>query len=151
MGFLLFRKLVGVRNVPTTLTRFLSTKPHQSVIEINNSKYESDEFSNISPKISSYIGRNLHLQKHHPLSLIRQRIVDFFYKEYNNPMSNPLFSVHDNLNPIVTTAQNFDSLLIPENHPSRAKSDCYYINKEYLLRAHCTAHQVTFNVVIQLK
>ncbi|CAO1412599.1 unnamed protein product [Diamesa tonsa] len=142
MGFLLFRKLISVRNVPTTITRFLSTKPHQSVIEINNSKYESDEFSNISPKISSYIGRNLHLQKHHPLSLIRQRIVDFFYKEYNNPKSNPLFSVHDNLNPIVTTAQNFDSLLIPENHPSRAKSDCYYINKEYLLRAHCTAHQV---------
>ncbi|CAH2057152.1 unnamed protein product, partial [Iphiclides podalirius] len=29
-----------------------------------------------------------------------------------------------------------------EDHPSRAKSDCYYINNKTLLRAHMTAHQI---------
>jgi phenylalanyl-tRNA synthetase alpha chain len=37
--------------------------------------------------------------------------------------------------------QNFDNLLIPPGHESRKKSDCYYINRDYLLRAHTTAHQ----------
>jgi phenylalanyl-tRNA synthetase alpha chain len=30
---------------------------------------------------------------------------------------------------------------VPKDHPSRKKSDCYYINKELLLRAHTSAHQ----------
>lgn len=68
--------------------------------------------------------------------------MNFFYNEYANPKGTPLFSVFDRISPIVTVKQNFDTLLIPENHPSRAKSDCYYINREYMLRAHCTAHQV---------
>ena len=33
------------------------------------------------------------------------------------------------------------SLLIPEDHPSRKQSDCYYINKDYILRGHTSAHQ----------
>lgn len=53
----------------------------------------------------------------------------------------PVFSVYDRLSPVVSVAQNFDSLLIPAGHPSRARSDCYYINKNTLLRAHTTAHQ----------
>lgn len=73
---------------------------------------------------------------------MRQRIVNFFYKEYASPKGTPLFSVFDRLSPIVSVNQNFESLLIPKDHPSRAKSDCYYINREYMLRAHCTAHQV---------
>merc|ERR1719411_183229 len=53
----------------------------------------------------------------------------------------PLFSVHEDLSPIVTIEQNFDSLLVPNDHVSRAKSDSYYVNKEYMLRAHTSAHQ----------
>lgn len=56
-------------------------------------------------------------------------------------MGNPIFSVYDRLSPVVTVGQNFDSLLIPETHVSRSKSDCYYVNKKHLLRAHTTAHQ----------
>lgn len=73
---------------------------------------------------------------------MRQRIVNFYYKEYSSPKGAPLFSVFDRISPIVSVNQNFESLLIPKDHPSRAKSDCYYINREYMLRAHCTAHQV---------
>lgn len=142
MIFLRVSSLLQVKNRPQQFLKLLSTQPVQSVIELNNNKYESDDFSNLSPKICSYIGRNIYLQKNHPLSLIRQRITNHFYQEYTSARGTPLFSVYDSLSPIVTTQQNFDSLLIPENHPSRAKSDCYYLNREYLLRAHCTAHQV---------
>ena len=52
-----------------------------------------------------------------------------------------MFSIYDNLNPVVTLEQNYDHLLVPLDHPSRKPSDCYYLNSEYMLRAHCTAHQ----------
>lgn len=142
MMFLQFSRLNSVKTLAQPLHRLLTTQPVQSVIELNNNKYESDDYSNLTPKILSYVGRNVHLQKNHPLSMVRQRITNYFYQQYTSPKGTPLFSVYDSLSPIVTTKQNFDSLLIPENHPSRAKSDCYYVNREYLLRAHCTAHQV---------
>ncbi|CAK1543562.1 unnamed protein product [Leptosia nina] len=109
-------------------------------IRINNEDYGTDDYTNVTPKILSYLNRNLHLQKGHPLSLVRQRIVNYFYSSFTHG-GNPSFSVYDNLKPIVSTKQNFDDLLIPEDHVSRAKSDCYYVNKSLLLRAHMTAHQ----------
>lgn len=144
MIFLRISRLFNIKSLLKPSIRVLSTpstQPNQNVIELNNEKFESDDYSNVTPKILSYLGRNLHREKDHPLSLMRQRIVNYFYKEYANSVGTPLFSVFDGISPIVSTKQNFDSLLIPENHPSRAKSDCYYINRENLLRAHCTAHQ----------
>lgn len=41
----------------------------------------------------------------------------------------------------MTVEENFDSLLVAKDHVSRSKNDCYYVNREYLLRAHTTAHQ----------
>ncbi|CAB3229656.1 unnamed protein product [Arctia plantaginis] len=116
-----------------------ATKPVTTVL-VNEKEYQSDDYSNITPKIISYLGRNLHLQKNHPLSIVRQRIVNYFYSSFTQ-RGNPAFSVYDNLTPVVTTKQNFDDLLIPLDHPSRAKSDCYYINRGTLLRGHMTAHQ----------
>jgi phenylalanyl-tRNA synthetase alpha chain len=110
-------------------------------ISINGREFQRDSWSNVSPKILSHLGRNLHLQQYHPLSLIRQRIVDLFYKRFVGRTGNPIFSVYDDMSPIVSVKQNFDSLLIPPGHESRKKSDCYYINRDYLLRAHTTAHQ----------
>lgn len=125
-------------------TRWLSSLTNLEVkndIVVNNVTFKSDDFTNITPKILSHLNKNLYIKEFHPLSLVRQRIVNYFYKTYVNRRGNPIFSVYDNLSPIVSTEQNFDNLLIPENHPSRAKSDCYYINRNYLLRAHTTAHQ----------
>jgi phenylalanyl-tRNA synthetase alpha chain len=45
------------------------------------------------------------------------------------------------LSPIVSVESNFDSLLIPQDHVSRSKSDTYYLNKETVLRCHTSAHQ----------
>lgn len=128
---------------PAVLTRNnYSTVPKTvCTVNINGKKYEADDYTNITSKITAYLGRNLHLQEHNPLSLVRQRIVKYFYSSFTQ-RGNPTFSVYENLSPIVTAKQNFDDLLIPSDHPSRAKSDCYYINKGTLLRAHMTAHQI---------
>nr|CAD7438004.1 unnamed protein product [Timema bartmani] len=90
---------------------------------------------------TSPVKRNLHIQPYHPLSFIRQNIVSFLYKKFVGRTGNPIFSVYDNLSPVVSVEQNFDSLITPATHPSRDKSDCYYINHKYLLRGHTTAHQ----------
>nr|AAB65750.2 phenylalanyl tRNA synthetase [Drosophila melanogaster] len=111
-------------------------------LEVSGSTYATDGWTNVTPKILSYVGANKHLQTDHPLSIIRQRIVNYFYGAYRNQRGNPLFSVYDQMNPVVTVQQNFDNLLIPADHVSRQKSDCYYINQQHLLRAHTTAHQV---------
>jgi len=95
----------------------------------------------VNSRILSHLGRNLHLQQHHPLAFIRKRIVDFMYAHFPRRGRSPLFSVYDDLSPVVTVAQNYDSLLVPIDHPSRRKSDCYYFNKDMLLRAHTSAHQ----------
>ncbi|EDX06991.1 GD10996 [Drosophila simulans] len=117
-------------------------KSPSSQLEVSGSTYATDGWTNVTPKILSYLGANKHLQTDHPLSIIRQRIVNYFYGAYRNQRGNPLFSVYDQMNPVVTVQQNFDNLLIPADHVSRQKSDCYYINQQHLLRAHTTAHQV---------
>ncbi|XP_017781622.1 PREDICTED: probable phenylalanine--tRNA ligase, mitochondrial [Nicrophorus vespilloides] len=130
---------------PTFISRFISNvkvEPQaNSGIEVNGNFYLKDEYTNVTPKILSYLNRNLHIQQNHPLCLVRDRIVNYFYKSYKNSRGNPIFSVYDNISPVVSVQQNFDSLLIEPSHPSRTKSDCYYINNNYLLRGHTTAHQ----------
>uniref|UniRef100_A0A1B6MKR8 Phenylalanine--tRNA ligase, mitochondrial n=1 Tax=Graphocephala atropunctata TaxID=36148 RepID=A0A1B6MKR8_9HEMI len=131
------------RNSSTTSSK-VKTKESEikpSSLHINNQLYKSDDYTNLVPKIQSQIGKNLHNQKYHPLCLLKQRIVDHFYKRYIGRTGNPIFSVYDSLNPVVSVEQNFDSLLIRPDHVSRSKSDCYYINREHLLRSHMTAHQ----------
>lgn len=81
-------------------------------VSINNQSYTKDDWTNVTDRIVAQVGRNLHLQKYHPLSLIRERIVDFFYKNFHGRSKRtPLFSVFDNLHPVVSVEQNFDSLL----------------------------------------
>ncbi|XP_058801292.1 probable phenylalanine--tRNA ligase, mitochondrial [Phymastichus coffea] len=125
--------------------RYLTTAPDinkcEGTIELLGNKYPTDEWTNITPKIISKLGQNLHVTKNHPLSHVRQRIVNYFYKAYTSHTGSPLFSVYDNLSPVVSVAQNYDSLLVPIDHPSRKKSDCYYVNQDTMLRAHTTAHQ----------
>jgi len=104
-------------------------------------KYATDDWTNVTPSIIAKLGRNLHVQQYHPLSHLRQRIVNYFYGQFRSKSGTPSFSIYDNICPVVTVAQNFDSLLVPKDHPSRKKTDCYFINQDTLLRAHTTAHQ----------
>lgn len=98
--------------------------------------------TNITPKIESLLERKLHCTPRHPLNHLKQRIINFLHSNYINNRGNPIFSIYDNQSQVVTVDQNFDQLLVPLDHVSRAKKDNYYINSQYLLRAHTSAHQV---------
>ncbi|XP_047205530.1 phenylalanine--tRNA ligase, mitochondrial isoform X2 [Girardinichthys multiradiatus] len=128
--------------------RCLSTKDHtlhpvigQDSVELLGHSYPRDDFTNVTPKILAKVGCHLHNQPYHPLWLIKERMKAHFYSAYVGRWGNPLFSVHDNLSPVVTVEQNFDSLLIPPDHPSRKRGDNYYLNRRTMLRAHTSAHQ----------
>ncbi len=110
-------------------------------VSILGKQYPRDNFTTVTPKILSRVGVNLHNQHHHPICLIKEQIRDFFYTAFPNSRGSPLFSIYDNLSPVVTTAQNFDSVLVPQDHITRKKGDNYYINHEMILRAHTSAHQ----------
>lgn len=139
----MFKNPKIVFRLTSTIRRYSAQNASESLNTVVNKKeYKPDSWTNVSPNILSYISRNIYLQKNHPLSIIRKEIVDYFHKAIVNSRGNAIFSVYDQLDPVVSIQQNFDDLLIPEDHISRKKSDSYYLNKNYLLRAHMTAYQV---------
>lgn len=91
--------------------------------------------SNIPISISNKLNAKLHLQNDHPIKLIKDIIYDYF------TTNNYKFEHFDNEPNIVSTIDNFDLLLIPKDHPSRSKSDTYYVTNDIVLRTHTSAHQ----------
>lgn len=122
------------------LRRTLCTKSAEK-LEVDKKVFERDDFTNVPKRLLELLDRKLYLRDDHPLRFIKERIVKYFYDNFKGRTGNSIFSVYEQLDPIVTTYQNFDSLLIPPDHVSRTKTDCYYINRNYLLRSHMTAHQ----------
>lgn len=116
----------------------------EKTVRVLDKEYLCDHMTNVTPTILSRVGRNLHRIPHHPVSIIKERVVQHFYKTYTTRVGNPLYVHIQDTPPIVTTEQNFDSLLIPKEHISRSKNDNYYINSDYVLRAHTSAHQRDF-------
>ena len=94
-------------------------KNNRHQINILDKLYDVDSMTNVNPNIKAKISRRLHNQQYHPLCLLRQRIQDFFYRNHLRRNGNPIFAVFDNLSPVVSLKQNFDDLLVPEDHPSR--------------------------------
>jgi phenylalanyl-tRNA synthetase alpha chain len=86
---------------------------------------------NTPSTILDAIPRRLHLQPDHPLTITRKLIESRF----------PGYKAHNDLFPIVSTLQNFDSLGFPPDHVGRSRTDTYYLNKETVLRTHTSAHQ----------
>lgn len=138
MKWMLNRNLTQFRCLSISAEK---SKDALKTININNVEYVCDDYTNVTPKIISHVGTNLHNSKYNPLCLIKKRIIKHFYTNYTGKKGNPIFSIYDHLHPVVTVYKNFDSLLIPNDHVSRNKSDTYYLNREYLLRCHTTAHQ----------
>jgi phenylalanyl-tRNA synthetase alpha chain len=95
----------------------------------------TNEF-NIPQSILAKINEKLHNRANHPVEIIKKIIYSYFdsLKKYN-------FQKYDDLSPYVSVENNFDKLLIPKNHPSRSRSDTYYMNDNTVLRTHTSAHQ----------
>jgi phenylalanyl-tRNA synthetase alpha chain len=91
--------------------------------------------SNITEQIKKKIGKNLHNNENHPLCIIKNHIYKFFDAQQIQ------FDKFDTFEPFVSIQDNFDSLLIPKDHPARGKTDTYYIDENTVLRTHTSAHQ----------
>ncbi len=113
---------------PVTLPRL-----GQRTVLIDRVRYEADSWFNVPSNVIEKVPRRLHLQKDHPVSITRQIIESVFPP--------PTFRYYNDLDPVVSTRQNFDSLGFPDDHPGRSRSDTYYINADTLLRTHTSAHQ----------
>ncbi|KAL9127095.1 MAG: hypothetical protein Q9217_003970 [Psora testacea] len=108
-----------------------STRP--AILNLNGKSYRTDDWTNVPSSILSYLPRKLHLQPSHPISITRQVIESTF--------PSPTYTHYNDLDPIVTVYQNFDSLGFPKNHPGRSPTDTYYINRDTVLRTHTSAHE----------
>lgn len=100
---------------------------------IDGKSYPIDKWTNVPTSVVASLPRRLHLQPSHPISLTRQLIESRF--------PSPTYIHYNNLSPIVTVSQNFDSLGFPADHPGRSRTDTYYINEDTVLRTHTSAHQ----------
>lgn len=121
--------------------RSITKLRENDTLNVCGKNYVKDDFTNVTSHVLSFVSRNLHNTMYNPLNFIKHRIIRYMYGRYINRRGNPVFSVYDDLLPVVTTYQNFDSLLVPPDHPSRKKSDTYYLNSNSLLRPHTSAHQ----------
>lgn len=79
----------------------------------------------------------LHVTPNHPLSIIRTSIENYWKTKHPSIK----FDSFNDLSPIVSVKQNFDDLLIPQDHVSRSQSDTYYVDDTRVLRTHTSAHQ----------
>lgn len=86
---------------------------------------------NISPNIAAKRNSKLHNRADHPVCMMKKYIQQYFFG----------FEYVDNLSEAVNIQNNFDDLLIPEDHPSRRATDTYYVNEKIVLRTHTSAHQ----------
>ncbi|KAF2689437.1 phenylalanyl-tRNA synthetase mitochondrial precursor [Lentithecium fluviatile CBS 122367] len=112
-------------------TRCNSSGSAQKEISVEGKTYKLDEWMNTPPTILSAVSRRLHVQPDHPLTITRQLIESRF----------PGYKAHNELFPIVSVHQNFDSLGFPPDHIGRSRTDTYYLNKDTVLRTHTSAHQ----------
>ncbi|EME87809.1 uncharacterized protein MYCFIDRAFT_184695 [Pseudocercospora fijiensis CIRAD86] len=127
---------VGIRSLlraPIACCRsYASTDARPQTLTIGGKQYPTDDWTNVPSSILSNYGRKLHVQPNHPLSITRKLIESRF----------PDFQNHNELTPVVTVKQNFDSLGFAADHPGRSRTDTYYVNKDTVLRTHTSAHEV---------
>ncbi|KAI4195998.1 MAG: hypothetical protein LQ350_006830 [Teloschistes chrysophthalmus] len=118
---------------PSRLLRYQSTGKPPPNLQLEGKTYQTDTWTNVPSSVLPLLSRRLHLQPSHPIALTRELVESRF------PSST--YTRYNDLSPIVTVAQNFDSLGFPADHPGRNRSDTYYINKGTVLRTHTSAHE----------
>lgn len=123
----------------TPANSFASTSPPLGKYATPSRYLEPHPSNNITPHIASLVGRDLHLRPSHPIGIVRSKIQEYFASLKDD--NNTIYKIFDAEDPIVTSQQCFDDLLIPPNHPGRAPSDTYYVTESTLLRTHTSAHQ----------
>lgn len=109
-----------------------STTPKPPSIHILGKSYSTDDYSNVTPAILSKLSSQLYNKPAHPLCTLKS-LIQAHFADYAHLSA---------LSPIVTPKKNFDDLSFPSDHPGRAVTDSYYINRDVMLRTHTSAHEV---------
>lgn len=91
--------------------------------------------NNIPQHIQDKISKKLHNIKNHPIEILKTKVFNYFKTDIG-------YYMYDTLSPFVKIEDNFDNLLIPENHPSRSPKDTFYFDEKFVLRTHTSAHQI---------
>lgn len=87
---------------------------------IDWTRFPRDHVTNVPARLErEWFGRNLLSTVDHPLWRAKQRIMNHLGSS---------IKAFDDLSPVVTLNENFDSLLIPSDHVSRSPTDTYYVN-----------------------
>ncbi|AYV84688.1 MAG: hypothetical protein Hyperionvirus34_12 [Hyperionvirus sp.] len=109
-----------------------------------------EELEHLPKLIRSKFNAKLHKKENHPICIVKNTMMSYFQSAFNAENVAPTtaaagasehFVIFDDINPVVSTKNNFDLLLIAPDHPSRSKSDTYYVTEETVLRTHTSAHQ----------
>ncbi|KAJ7905498.1 hypothetical protein B0H14DRAFT_3078946 [Mycena olivaceomarginata] len=103
-----------------------------SYLEILGDRYPTDSITNLTPAILAKVPLRLHTCPSHPLNTLRG-LIESHYSDFTHLSS---------LSPLVSPYKNFDELSFPQDHPGRAVTDSYYVNKDLMLRTHTSAHEV---------
>ena len=135
----LFSKMRGLEDC-NSKNIFINPKS----ISIGEQSFPSDEFTNVTAPILAKLQADLCNTPHHPLNVVKSIIEHYFKKERLAVKGTaPLqFGIFEGISPIVSAKENFDDLCFPEKHVGRNPSDTYYLNRDFLLRTHTTAHEI---------
>ena len=105
--------------------------------KLEDFKSKSNSENNLNSKIEDLTRpvSLLELGSRHPISIIRDKIIDIFYKIGFNISEGP--EIEDDWH-------NFTALNLPEHHPARDMQDTFFINKDpdLLLRTHTSSVQI---------
>jgi len=111
-----------------------ATQPQrQEELLLLGQSHPTDNWTNVTTSIAKKLPRKLHLNPSHPIGILRSIIETRFREDQ--------YTHYSDIPPVVTVQQNFDSLNIPLEHPSRSRTDTYYVNADTVLRTHTSAHQ----------
>lgn len=140
----LHKKYLGKKGLITSCYKSLSKlsledKKEIGIILINLKKQmenllqHEENFQTLQDVSASYPDTSLpsfgtSIGSFHPITLTLQEIASYFSK-----LGFHSLEVTKELD---STFHNFDSLNIPSDHPARASSDTFYIDKEHILRTH---------------
>ncbi|KAA1127511.1 hypothetical protein PGTUg99_037409 [Puccinia graminis f. sp. tritici] len=113
------------------LTRNLSSTTKDQ-IWIGSRCFPSDRMTNLPSSLLPRLNQGLYEQAGHPIRILKDSIASqlagFELLRYPDPVVSPF--------------QNFDQLGFPDDHPGRKKGDSYYLNSQFMLRTHTSAHEI---------
>ena len=104
-------------------------------LEDLNSKFNSVNTSDLEKEDLTRPFSVLELGSRHPISIIRDKIIEIFYKIGFDISEGP--EIEDDWH-------NFTALNLPEHHPARDMQDTFFIEKnpDFLLRTHTSSVQI---------